>query len=204
MRNYVQIFAGTVSYNFIVGPVPPDFISSSIQGSLIELDSDLEAIAAQISNPFEVTGIDKRPCYVLLDKYNLLAQLRPYFSSFLNNPANGGLAWFDTQIGLIFNGPANTPRKRGFTDAEGKKRKPPPSERPGGPLLTPAEAFQSIYVDIDVVTPLLDLVKSLLKAGRKRDAGIVQYQIGELIAGRTTFVKLVKVLEDNNIFATFP
>jgi len=90
--------------------------------------------------------------------------------------------------------PAETPRKTGWKDSSGVKRAPPPSEIAGYDL------FKTLYVSLDVVSPLVNLIAALRKAGRERDANIVQYQLGLLLTQKTTYTDLIAVLEKNGIF----
>jgi hypothetical protein len=71
------------------------------------------------------------------------------------------------------------------------------------PVLSPSNLFDVLVVNIDVVTPLLNLVALLREKGFVREAEIAQYQLGLLLSHRTTYTALLQVLRDNGIFDAF-
>lgn len=129
MRNYVQMFWAKVDYDVDVNPpnpVIPEVIY--IMGkSVAELASLVEtAIADLQTDPrtqnFRTTN--KGPLYFLMDKTNLAILLAS-----AGNAAMQAIDLFNTYPSYVYSGPNNTPRD-GWTDNDGIKRKPPPSDRP--------------------------------------------------------------------------
>jgi hypothetical protein len=129
MRNYVRFFWAKINYN--ANPNPPNPVVPEVEYIMgqtqPELDTLVQAALADlktdpINQDFVVTN--KGNLYFLMDKENL--------SLLLANPGLSAMQLidqFNTYPSYVYSGPDNTPRD-GWTDVDGVKRKPPPSDKP--------------------------------------------------------------------------
>jgi hypothetical protein len=128
MRNYAQFFVACVFYDLIGQPPPANYAAGFIQPTQLQLDADVQEFLDYLPTiGYEPRDVQKDSKYLLMDKNNLVGAIYAGVVGSLNNTANEGLKWFETQTGLWYNGPNDNPRG-GWTDEDGTKREPPPSE----------------------------------------------------------------------------
>lgn len=117
MRNYVQMFFGRTDFE---DGAANKFHETSIEQSWEDIDLELQLEAAQLASAgfVNINGYRLGTRYFLLDKVNIVNILAAATADY----------WWNNPYAQQWQGPESTPRIKGWTDSDGIKRKPPPSE----------------------------------------------------------------------------
>jgi hypothetical protein len=136
--------------------------------------------------------------YFVIDKDAQLVTYKAFAATFVSDAvANAPKTYFPMLVN-----PAKTPRRTGWTDPAGIKRKPTPSDKGIKPTLSEAGIFDPLFVEFPVdqfVKDLETLAAKLRKAGDSRGAAIVKFAEGELVALRFSIVEVLDYLSTNGI-----
>jgi hypothetical protein len=136
--------------------------------------------------------------YFVMDKDALMVTFKGFAAIYVADAVANAPK---TAFPMLVN-PAKTPRRTGWTDPAGKKRKPTPSDKGIKPTLSEAGIFDPLFVEFPVdqfVKDLETLAARLRKAGDSRGAAIVKFAEGELLAQRFSVVEVLDYLSTNGI-----
>jgi hypothetical protein len=129
--------------------------------------------------------------YFTLDKTSMMVILKAFAPQFISDAIANQPPFYPMLIN-----PKETPRKTGWVDPEGVKRKPPPSE--DGKEVD----FSGAAGLIEALQGFLKLASDLTVLKEVRKAGIVLYAYSQVLKNAWSITEAIQYLIDNRITAT--
>ena len=206
MRNYIQTFWKLIEVTADDGVNPPLTLFLKPFGGTKAAVAVSEAAGKQnIIDSFPgytitfANRLETFPAWFLFDKENVVKMMTAISDFFFDQCLLDPLANFapiEPSKQLLGATLTESPRKKGWTDSDGNKRAPTPSDKGvkgvGGD-------FSGVQGLIDVLNVLPAYAESLRRQGRKRDAGIVLDVYNRIIAGTLSIPDGLQILRDNNL-----
>lgn len=213
MRNYVQFFWAKITYDVDVNPPNPVITLKTfcMDVSQVALDTFVQETIAGLETDARVQNVrtqNNGPLYFLMDKTNLALMLA--------SAGNTAMQLIDqgTYPSFVYN-PSDpkkpTPRK-GWTDIDGVKRPPPPSERgtgqvqivgktgKAGTIILPTDALQQLQTILALLQQQLRSVTGEIGADIALAAALIADLIKQLFDKKITAQKALdkaKIIMDN-------
>jgi hypothetical protein len=195
LRNY--IFTVGIQYHYDANGNSGDLFAMGSNN--VDLKTEIDQTNASIITAFDPTPVtftypnEAVTVYWTLDKQNFMRFLRFQtgidairVDALVNNPP----LWASLRA------PAKTPRKTGWTDRDGVKRKPPPSEDGKESDFSGAEGL------VEALNGLLRLAADFTAMKEVRKSEIVLYAYNQVIKGTWAITQAIQYLIDNRITAT--
>jgi len=164
---------------------------SDLQGIIDDTNSTLEAAFPAFSFTYEYRPF--MDLYVCLDKENIVKILQLQNVSSIAGSLYGVAAGIQAATPPFdFKVQTTSPRYTGWTNLQGERHNPPPSDRKGVKF-----NFGGAANLLANFLKLPEVIASLKKQGRLRDAGIVQFAYDEVLRGKMSITEAFAYIDKN-------